>query len=401
MSMSWWSKCVLLAFLGVATFSAAEGQVITFVSFYTQGFDGVTGILGSRSIAVSPDGKNVYASGETGHSLAVFSRDPATGLLTQVQSLVDGVNGIDGLMGAQVIDVSGDGKFVYVSATFEAAISVFSRDSATGLLTQVQVLREGVDAPDGMTSTIWVKLSRDGKNLYSASVADSAVIVWKRHRGTGRLTFRQILKDGVDGVDSIGGAFGIAISANGKQVYVTGLGNNSVTVFSRTKAWGDLSQVQALTDGIAGVDGLASARNIILSNNGKQAYVTGIADNAVSVFQVDRMTGMLTQSQVIKDGVGGADGLLMATGVALSLDQRYVFTAGFAENKIGVYSRDTTTGSLTFVRSVVNLVDTPGGLRRVIDFAATRKGSEPGCGHLYSTAFNSASVTVFSFDDCI
>lgn len=377
-----------------------QAQVLSFVNIYSNGFDGITGIGGPRIVRVSPDGDNVYATGETSNSIAVFARDEVTGELTQIQTLVDGVGGNDGLMGAQNIEISADGKFVYVGATFEAAISVFSRDRNTGLLSQVQVVREGIDAADGLTSTIWLRLSNDGKNLYSAAVGDSAVAVWSRNKSTGMLTFRQLLKNGVGGVTGIGGAFGIDVSKNGKQVYVTGLMSNSVTVFSRDKKNGDLSQVQVVTDGVGGVDGLLSARNVILSRNGKQAYVTGIGDNAVSVFQVDKKTGALTQTQVLKDNsVGGAaDGLLQATGVIESRDGRYVFTAAFGELRIGIFDRNTQNGSLTFNSTIVNGIGNPGGLRGVIDFAIAK--GDDNCGQLYSAGFRSNSIDVWSLLDC-
>ncbi len=394
----------VVAALGVA--ASAEAQVLSYINFYADGLGGVTGIVGPRYVVVSPDGKHVYATGETSNSLAVFSRDALTGELTEIQTLFDGVGGIDALMGAQNIEISEDGKFLYVGATFENAISVFRRDRSTGFLTQVQVLRDGVDAPDGLSSTIWIKLSNDGKNVYSAGVGDSAVVVWTRSSSTGRLTFRQLIKDGVGGVDALGGAFGIAVAKNGKQVYVTGLADNSVTVFSRDKRNGDLTQVQVVTDGVDGVDGLAAARNVILGKNGKQAYVTGIADNAVSVFQVDRRTGALTQNQVLKDGVGGVDGLLQASGVIETRDGRYVFTAAFGEFRIGVFSRDPHDGSLTFVRALINGTDAT-GLRGVIGFALSGgedddedEHESEGCGHLYSAGFRSNALTAFAITDC-
>ena len=54
---------------------------LTFVEIVSQGVDGVDGIYGVFWVAISPDGRRLYASSTLGHDLAAFERDPRTGLL--------------------------------------------------------------------------------------------------------------------------------------------------------------------------------------------------------------------------------------------------------------------------------------------------------------------------------
>ncbi|MBI3059231.1 MAG: beta-propeller fold lactonase family protein, partial [Deltaproteobacteria bacterium] len=101
---------------------------------------------GAEAVAVSPDGKHVYVASTQSDAVAVFSRDKATGVLTQlagtdgcVSETGTGGNCAGGkaLDGADAVAVSPDGKHVYVASNTSDAVAVFSRDKATGVLTQL------------------------------------------------------------------------------------------------------------------------------------------------------------------------------------------------------------------------------------------------------------------------
>ena len=64
-----------------------------------------------------------------------------------------------------------------------------------------------------------------------------------------------------------------------------------------------------LKNGVNGVDGLNGARGVALSADGNHAYVTGQSDDAVSWYERNASTGALTYEGMLKDGVGGVDGL--------------------------------------------------------------------------------------------
>ena len=63
------------------------------------------------------------------------------------------------------------------------------------------------------------------------------------------------------------------------------------------------------------------ARNITLSNDGKHAYVTGYNDDAVSWYRKKREHWCVeTYGGILKDGIGGVDGLDGSWAVKLSSD---------------------------------------------------------------------------------
>ena len=84
---------------------------------------------GSADIHFSPDGKFLYASNRLkGDGLAIFSQDPATGLLTYVGYQNTGVH-------PRNFAITPNGLFVLVACRDSDAVQVFRRDPKTGLLT--------------------------------------------------------------------------------------------------------------------------------------------------------------------------------------------------------------------------------------------------------------------------
>ncbi|HEU4355656.1 MAG TPA: beta-propeller fold lactonase family protein, partial [Actinomycetota bacterium] len=100
----------------------------------------------ARSLSLSPDGSSMYVAAETSDAIAVFSRDGTAGTLRQLLGTAGcvsetGTGGAcaDGvaLDAARSVWVSSDGASVYAAAFGSSAVSVFSRDPATGALTQL------------------------------------------------------------------------------------------------------------------------------------------------------------------------------------------------------------------------------------------------------------------------
>ena len=99
---------------------------------------------GPMSIAISPDGGNVYVAAAASDALAVFSRNRRTGALRQLRGARGCIGQRPGggcLVGRALneptsVAVSPDGKRVYVAGRrFPSGIAVFTR-SSDGSLTQ-------------------------------------------------------------------------------------------------------------------------------------------------------------------------------------------------------------------------------------------------------------------------
>ena len=87
----------------------------------------MTGIQGGFDLTVSPDSRNVYASGFDDNAVATFKRSLDTGKLTFVNAKVDGIGGVTGLKGAYLMSSSSDGRNVYVTGNNNSSVVAFRR----------------------------------------------------------------------------------------------------------------------------------------------------------------------------------------------------------------------------------------------------------------------------------
>lgn len=275
------------------------------------------GVDGASSATVSPDGRNLYlASYMLGRQdgLAVFSRDPATGALTQLPGLAgcltaDGssaagpgtctaVRGL-GVGDGHDLVITSDGRWAYMvnqharSSDAPAAIVLLRRDPTTGALSQLPGTA-GCVSNDGS--------SQDGPGTCQ--------------------TLASLVRP-----------FGISISSDDAFVYVSDYGAPSrVHVLARDPQTGGLSEVQCLSEAPApaGCDAgrvLGNSKSVVLSPDGRHAYSGD--GHGVSVFDRDPTTGILTQRTGTAGCVTdtGADNAGMATcSTGRVLSGTYTFT---------------------------------------------------------------------------
>jgi MYXO-CTERM domain-containing protein len=214
--------------IGVFAWNGTSGQ-LDFVQAATG--DGLLGVSGT---AVSPDGAHVYATGFEDDAVVVFSRNTSSGQLTRVQTLRNGA-GVQGLLGALGVAVSPDGANVYVAGNVDNAIAVFSRDPGTGMLSFQQVVRDSDPGVDGLSGADAVAVSADGLDVYATGCFDDALVLLSRNPITGALSFRQVRKDTVDG-DGLFGAVAAAVSPDAENVYVAAQLDGALSVFQALEA---------------------------------------------------------------------------------------------------------------------------------------------------------------------
>ena len=83
-------------------------------------------------------------------------------------------------------------------------------------------------------------------------------------------------------------------------------------------------------------------------------YVTGNAEDTVAVFSRNSSTGTLTFVEVEKDGFAGVDGLDAVFRTTVSPDGNHVYATGWSDDAVAVFSRNCSTGALTFIEVIKN-----------------------------------------------
>jgi DNA-binding beta-propeller fold protein YncE len=285
-------------------------------------------------VAVSPDGTNVYVVSPVevgtglGSSIAVFTRNPVSGALSQLPNMAgcvapeaySGCATARGLTDStSSVIVTPDGRNVYVATAdylgpvSEGTILAFARDQVTGALVQLPGAagclasdgREGCGRAQPLGS--WptqlpeLAVSPDGRNVYapfvSADGLAGGVTILRRDLSTGGLT--QL--PGESGCISqrpipscqrgrgLEDPTGISVSPDGRNVYESAYNSAAIAVFAR-RADGALQQLSGRFGCIGGSplfhEGCAPSsplqQDIALSSDGSYGYVA--RDDGLLVF---------------------------------------------------------------------------------------------------------------------
>ena len=374
---------------GVARFDRnASTGALTYEGCYTSessgcAVDNLPSMVDAQGVAVSPDGKSVYVTSFSEGSVDHFERNTESGALTYkdcVSSRSFGCGSGDevpGLSGAWGVVVSPDGESVYVATNLDNAIVRFNRNTTTGALTPAGCLAAhnagcvpGNEAAPGLEGPTDLIVSPDGANVYVASGVPGTIgslSTFDRAAG-GALTYEGCASGGLSKCAETSdaglvGASGVAISPDGKSVYVAAETSNAVARFSRNTTSGALSYDDCLTSESSGcatnsVTGLKGAFGLAVSPDGESVYVTSLGhDNALVRLDRDTTGGALSFGECfthqaaaevacgaihVQSGLAGLDG---TERVATSPDGKNVYVASLSESAVAVFGLASGGGS--------------------------------------------------------
>lgn len=306
----------------------------------------VPDLVQPNAIALSPDGLHAYAAAGTSNAVLHFHRDPTSGALSHVASYKAATAGFASakLKNPQDIRFSPDGGFLYVAARGDSAVTVLARNAGDGTLAFVHSL-----TGEGADDVVRLALSPDGKHVYAVGRTSSTLAAFSRDAGTGQIALAHALTRQTPGVGALNQPNGIAVSPDGAQVYVTARIGNAVIAFDRNTdpahaQFGRLTHKTSYANGLNGVSGLRGAFGIALSSDGRQVYVAAEQDNGVVLF--DRAAnGALSLRHTWQHGGAGLHGLRGAQGIEVAPDGREVFVTGADDDSLTVFQRNTGSGA--------------------------------------------------------
>jgi 6-phosphogluconolactonase (cycloisomerase 2 family) len=260
------------------------------------------GLTGASSIAVNPQGGNnfVYVGGD--HSIAAFRRNLQSGELNQLPVAsanppdsaclknvadADGCHVVTQLTGTVTgMAFSNDGRFLYAAVSGSpGALLILSR-APQGHLSYVGCVSNGgaggCDSATNLDDPTGVSLNRASGNVYVASHVSGAVTIFSRDKSTGDLTQ-------LGGTQLVADVNKFVVSSNSKTAYATS--DAGLWSFKRDKKTGALTLVDGTTDcatvpapGTA-FCAVAGAQGVVPSEGHKDIYVVGPTADAVFAFK--------------------------------------------------------------------------------------------------------------------
>ena len=344
-------------------------------------------ITSPEDIVVSPNGRHVYVASYGSHGIAIFRRARRTGHLEQLPGRRGCVRhgggrfcGAGRAIGGPVsIAISPDGENVYVASAGSDAVSAFARNRRTGVITQLSGGRGCVSQRPGggcvvgraLNEPTSVAVSPDGTHVYvTGRRFPSGLAVFDR-AADGSLT----QPAGAAGCVTHRGAFDcgaaralaspeeVAVSPDSRFVLVASMRSNAVIVLRHGPD--GLSQAEGAagciangggTEGCTPGRGLAGPVDLAVTRDGKNVYVASSIGDAIAIVARNRTTGVLSQAAgragCISQGGGGGRcirgrALDEVWSVAVSPDGRNVYAVSAKVNMLGAIARNPSTGGLT------------------------------------------------------
>ncbi|HTZ32933.1 MAG TPA: lactonase family protein [Methylomirabilota bacterium] len=344
----------LLAFVGTYT-NKTESKGI-----YAFEFDADSGKLKAKGLAaaatdpswveIHPNGKYAYAANETGNqsTITAYSVDAKKAKLTQLNQLPS--------LGQDPCHLSFDrtGKYLFAANYSSGTIAVFpilpdgKLGEHTAVVKNVGNLgpnKERQEAPHAH----WVHVSPDNHYVFVADLGLDAILSYKFDATKGTLTpnnppFAKL--------NPGSGPRHVAFSPDGKYVYVVSELNSTVTAFQYDPAKGTLFQFQILTTLAQDFSGRNDTAEITVHSNGKWLFASNRGRDTITVFSISPTDGSLTSLGEFP--TGGKE----PRHFAIDPTGQYVLAENQNSNSITVLKIDPATGALKEV-SHVNDIPSP------------------------------------------
>jgi DNA-binding beta-propeller fold protein YncE len=366
----------------------------------TDNRSGVDGLGGARVAELTPDGRQLLVVSADDNSLSTFNTHPNFELSFS-QIFVNDSN-ISGLNGATSLALSSDGHRAYIVSFYDSAVAIFERDEQENYqfirsirdgLPYEDVFsdKESVRAKDtlGLLGAYDIAIAPDNSQIFVASVASNAVSVFDTN-GSNNIVSKQVIRDSDNIEYGLGGAVNIVVTPDGSQVIVAGFNEDSITIFNRT-ANGLLEHSQTLVNGKHQVEKLEAPQGLAVSPDGRYLYVACSGSDAILVFarneqEQDKYSFIQSMSNSDEDvnGLGGA------SYVTTSPDGMRVFVASETDKAVVTLTKlkDGTLKTLSIMKSE--------GIKKVGERnGAASVYASPDGGHLLVTTGKGDTLIVY------
>lgn len=324
--------------------------------FTTSGVPGDTTFFnsGREPLLMHPNGKLLFVRSTQSKTVSVMLIDAATGALTAAPGSPYVVRD-----GAVWFTLDPTGQFLYVAnrgnnPLSSGSISAFQVNAGTGALTEITGSPFLLAGGPSM-----VNVDPSGKFLYASSQTTDLVYGMNIDQTTGALTplasGAQMLTG--DGPIAVGTEPDFAATAvdtyESKRIYVPNLADNSITSYAADPVSGALAPLAGSPFGVATGSGLSS---MVLHSSNLFAYTTNTTSGTVSQFSISPADGVLfpNSNPPVSLGSGAAPNLI-TTDVA----GQYAYVLDPANQRIDGYTIDPVSGALGANYNAVTLTSAP------------------------------------------
>lgn len=295
---------------------------------------------GPGFLALSPDRKflySIYGKGTLGDGKSAvmsFKIDPASGFLTKLNE-----QSAEG-KGSAHISIDPKGRYAYVSNYGEGSITVLPINNDGTLAKASEHIRhtgKSID-PDRQTKPYPHSAipSADGKFLYVSDLGTDKIMIYQVLEGAKLKPASVPFADVVAG----SGPRHFKIHPNGKLAYSVGEMSNTIVGFRVNKKTGALSTIERLNMLPEGFKDVSYASDVHFSPDGKFIYASNRGHESLVIYSVNAKSGKLTL--VGHEPTGGKH----PRNFMMDRKGEFVLVGNMNTDNVVVFNRDKETGKL-------------------------------------------------------
>ncbi len=284
---------------------------------------------GPRSLAVSADGQTVWVADSRNDRISVWAKTGDT--WTNQTTFGSRGFGPDQFRNPYGVAVSADGQTLWVANDESHVISVWTK---VGGSWQPQTTFGGYgNGPSQFSSPYGVAVAADEQTVWVVDTGNNRISVWAKQGDTwtNQATFGHCCFE----PDEFGGPSGVAVAADGQTVWVADEGNDRISIWTKTRGgW----QLQAtIGSKLFQRDIFDHPNGVAISPDGKTIWVADTENFRIAVWT---KTGGAWRPQTTFGSFGsGDDRLDHPFGVTAAADGKTVWVADTINDRMAVWTR--------------------------------------------------------------
>lgn len=243
---------------------------------------------GTAHVSVDPLGRYVYVSNYSEGNLSVFQINEDGSLSEAVDIVHHEGSSVNEMRQnnphVHAVDPSKDGRFIYVSDLGIDKIMIYDVHETNGTLNPAEPASAASTPGSGPRH---FTIHPNGEFAYSAEEMSSTVTVFDVDQSTGALEEVQRLSMLPEEFEGSSSAADIHISPDGRFLYASNRGHDSLVIYSINETTGELT-----LKGHESTRG-SHPRNFMIDDRGEYLFVANRDDDNVVIFRVDQETGDL------------------------------------------------------------------------------------------------------------
>lgn len=293
--------------------------------------------------AIHPEGhvlysvsRDVVSEGTDFHTIGAYRIHPDTGTLDLItERSVEGINPAH-------VSVDPSGRFVYVSNYVTGNISVFEIDENGGLSESVDVVQHTGSSIHSRQEAAHIHAadpSPDGRFLYASDLGSDKIYIYKVDQESGILSPAETpFFNSSPG----SGPRHFTFHPSGEYAYSVEELSSTVTVFKVDQNSGEPTQIQRVDMLPNSYNGENTAADIHTSPDGKFLYASNRGHDSLVIYTIEESTGLLNLVGHESTRGGHPRNFLM--------DQKgeFILVANLNDDSVVVFSRDVETGELMY-----------------------------------------------------